>query len=99
MLTTINQDFNSHFQEWFSTLVEDQSKEARVDENFTPLVESRMATNRTSTTSAEVRRRAWPSCTASRSNGVVRRVSMGMKSNLLILDEPTDGFSKSSSGR
>ncbi|HYB03810.1 MAG TPA: SbcC/MukB-like Walker B domain-containing protein, partial [Nitrososphaerales archaeon] len=27
-------------------------------------------------------------------NAVVRRVSTGMKSNLLILDEPTDGFSK-----
>ena len=27
-------------------------------------------------------------------NAIVQKVSTGMKSNLLILDEPTDGFSK-----
>ena len=27
-------------------------------------------------------------------NNIVQKVSIGMKSNLLILDEPTDGFSK-----
>ncbi len=27
-------------------------------------------------------------------NSIVQKVSTGMKSNLLILDEPTDGFSK-----
>jgi exonuclease SbcC len=92
VLMSINQDFNSHFQEWFSTLVEDQSKEARVDENFTPLVEQDgyeqdvdYLSGGERTSLALAYRLAL--------NGIVRRVSRGMKSNLLILDEPTDGFS------
>jgi exonuclease SbcC len=92
VLTSINQDFNSHFQEWFSTLVEDQSKEARVDENFTPLVEQDgyeqdvdYLSGGERTSLALAYRLAL--------NSIVRRVSRGMKSNLLILDEPTDGFS------
>jgi exonuclease SbcC len=92
VLASINQDFNSHFQEWFSTLVEDQSKEARVDENFTPLVEQdgyeqdvEYLSGGERTSLALAYRLAL--------NGIVRRVSKGMKSNLLILDEPTDGFS------
>jgi exonuclease SbcC len=92
VLTSINQDFNTHFQEWFATLVEDQSKEARVDENFTPMVEQdgyeqdvEYLSGGERTSLALAYRLAL--------NGIVRRVSRGMKSNLLILDEPTDGFS------
>jgi exonuclease SbcC len=98
VLTTINLDFNSHFQEWFSTLVEDQSKEARIDEDFTPLVEQDgyeqevyYLSGGEKTSLALAYRLAL--------NGVVRKVSMGMKSNLLILDEPTDGFSKEQLGK
>jgi DNA repair protein SbcC/Rad50 len=92
VLTEINQDFNSHFQEWFSTLVDDPGKEARVDENFTPVVEQdgyeqdvEYLSGGERTSLALAYRLAL--------NGIVRRVSEGMKSNLLILDEPTDGFS------
>jgi exonuclease SbcC len=94
----MNQDFNAHFQEWFSTLVEDQSKEARVDENFTPLVEQDgyeqdvdYLSGGEKTSVALAYRLAL--------NGIVRMVSPGMKSNLLILDEPTDGFSKEQLGK
>ncbi|MGA2199828.1 MAG: SMC family ATPase [Nitrososphaerales archaeon] len=97
-LTSMNQDFNAHFQEWFSTLVEDQSKEARVDENFTPLVEQDgyeqdvdYLSGGEKTSVALAYRLAL--------NGIVRMVSPGMKSNLLILDEPTDGFSKEQLGK
>jgi exonuclease SbcC len=92
VLTNINEDFNSHFQEWFSTLVEDQSKEARIDEDFTPVVEQdgyeqdvEYLSGGERTSLALAYRLAL--------NGIVQRVSTGMKSNLLILDEPTDGFS------
>jgi DNA repair protein SbcC/Rad50 len=98
VLTSINQDFNSHFQQWFSTLVEDQSKEARVDENFTPVVEQDgyeqdvdYLSGGEKTSLALAYRLAL--------NGIVQKVSMGMKSNLLILDEPTDGFSNEQLGK
>jgi DNA repair protein SbcC/Rad50 len=98
VLTSINQDFNSRFQEWFSTLVEDQSKEARVDENFTPLVEQDgyeqevgYLSGGEKTSLALAYRLAL--------NSVVQKVSTGMRSNLLILDEPTDGFSNEQLGK
>ena len=97
-LTSINQDFNDHFREWFSTLVEDQSKEARVDENFTPVVEQDgyeqdvdYLSGGERTSLALAYRLAL--------NGIVRAVSPGMRSNLLILDEPTDGFSNEQLGK
>ena len=97
-LTSINQDFNDHFREWFSTLVEDQSKEARVDENFTPVVEQDgyeqdvdYLSGGERTSLALAYRLAL--------NGIVRAVSPGMRSNLLILDEPTAGFSNEQLGK
>ena len=88
-LTSINQDFNDHFRGWFSTLVEDQSKEARVDENFTPVVEQdgyeqdvEYLSGGERTSLALAYRLAL--------NGIVRAVSPGMRSNLLILVEPSE---------
>lgn len=92
-LLSINQDFNINFQKWFSMLVEDPSKEARVDEEFTPIVQQDgyeqdiyYLSGGEKTSVALAYRLAL--------NTIVQRVSTGMKSNLLILDEPTDGFSK-----
>jgi exonuclease SbcC len=93
VLININQDFNSNFQNWFSALVEDSNKEARVDENFTPVVEQdsyeqdiRYLSGGEKTSLALAYRLAL--------NNAVQKVSTGMKSNLMVFDEPTDGFSK-----
>lgn len=98
VLANINQDFNQHFQGWFSTLVEDQSKEARVDDQFVPYVEqdgyeqdADYLSGGERTSLALAYRLAL--------NEVVQRVSVGMRSNLLILDEPTDGFSREQLGK
>ena len=34
VMVSINQEFNEHFRKWFGLLVEDSSKEARVDEDL-----------------------------------------------------------------
>ena len=93
VLVTINQEFNQLFQHWFSLLVEDPTKDARIDEDFTPIVEQDgyeqdiyYLSGGERTSVALAYRLAL--------NMLVRKVSTGMKSNLLILDEPTDGFSK-----
>ncbi|MFH1328426.1 MAG: SMC family ATPase [Candidatus Bathyarchaeota archaeon] len=93
VLITINQEFNQLFQHWFSLLVEDPTKDARIDEEFTPIVEQDgyeqdiyYLSGGERTSVALAYRLAL--------NILVRKVSTGMKSNLLILDEPTDGFSK-----
>lgn len=93
VLATINDEFNEKFREWFSILVEDNTKDARIDEDFTPIVEQDgyemeilFLSGGEKTSIALSYRLAL--------NNLVQKVSTGMKSNLLILDEPTDGFSK-----
>lgn len=93
VMVNINQEFNAHFQRWFGMLVEDPGKQAKVDEEFTPVVQQDGVDQEVSylsggekTSIALAYRLAL--------NAIVQKVSIGMKSNLLILDEPTDGFSK-----
>ena len=93
ILANANQEFNTHFQRWFSLLVEDVGKTARADETFTPIVEQdgyeqdiHYLSGGEKTSVALAYRLAL--------NAIVQRASTSMKSNLLILDEPTDGFSK-----
>jgi exonuclease SbcC len=97
VMATINQEFDSMFQKWFSMLVGDPEKEVRVDEEFTPLVtqggyeqDVRYLSGGERTSVALAYRLAL--------NSMAQRVSAGMKSNLLILDEPTEGFSREQLG-
>jgi exonuclease SbcC len=93
VLITIHEEFNELFQHWFSLLVEDPTKDARIDEDFTPIIEQdgyeqdvQYLSGGEKTSVALAYRLAL--------NMLVRKVSTSMKSSLLILDEPTDGFSK-----
>lgn len=93
VLANINEEFNEKFRSWFSFLVEDNTKDARIDEDFTPIVEQdgyeqdiQYLSGGEKTSVALSYRLVL--------NSLVQKVSTGMKSNLLILDEPTDGFSK-----
>ena len=97
VLATINQEFDSLFKRWFGMLVNDPDKEVGVDEDFTPSVtqggyeqDVRYLSGGERTSVALAYRLAL--------NVLAQRVSIGMKSNLLILDEPTDGFSKEQLG-
>jgi exonuclease SbcC len=92
-MMNINQEFNQHFQKWWGMLGEDPSKESRIDEDITPLVEQNgygqdynYLSGGEKTSLALAYRLSL--------NTIVQKVSAGIKSNLLILDEPTDGFSK-----
>lgn len=87
------EEFNDDFQKWFSMLIEDTSKSSKIDEEFTPIVEQdgfeqdvNYLSGGEKTSVALAYRLAL--------NNIVQKVSTGMKSNLLILDEPTDGFSR-----
>ncbi len=97
VMASVNQEFDSSFKRWFSMLIGDPQKEVRVDDNFTPIVaqdgyeqESEYLSGGERTSVALAYRLAL--------NTLVQRVSTGMKSNILILDEPTDGFSKEQLG-
>jgi len=93
VMITINQKFNDQFQIWFQKLIEDPEMQVRVDEEFTPIIEQNgyeqdyfSLSGGEKTSVALAYRLAL--------NTTVQEISTGMRSNLLILDEPTDGFSK-----
>ena len=93
VLANINSEFNSLFQKWLSHLLEGGDITVRVDENFTPIIEQNgyeMEVDSLSggekTSVALAYRLAL--------NVMVKKVCEAMQSNLLILDEPTDGFSR-----
>ncbi|MDA4124452.1 MAG: SMC family ATPase [Thaumarchaeota archaeon] len=97
VLGSINQEFDLLLQKWFAMLVDDPEKEVRVDEDFTPIVSQggyeqnvRYLSGGERTSVALAYRLAL--------NTLTQRVSAGMKSNLLMLDEPTDGFSQEQLG-
>ena len=93
VMQNIHLEFNENFQKWFSLMMDDPSKTGRIDEEFAPIIEQdgfgqdiNYLSGGEKTSVALAYRLAL--------NNIVQKVSTGMKSNLLILDEPTDGFSK-----
>lgn len=86
-------EFNDDFQKWFNILIDDESKTVKLNEEFTPLVEQdNIEQNINYLSGGEKTSVALAYRLAL--NNVVKNFSTGLKSNLLILDEPTDGFSK-----
>ncbi|KAF6247187.1 hypothetical protein C6990_05805 [Nitrosopumilus sp. b3] len=98
VLLSILQNFNETYTRWYSILIEDPTKESRIDENFTPIVnqdgydqEIGFLSGGEKTSIALAYRLTL--------NSLMRKETESMKSNLLILDEPTDGFSKNQLGK
>jgi exonuclease SbcC len=93
VLLSIQQNFNEIYRNWYSILIDDPTKESRIDENFTPIVDQdgydqniNYLSGGEKTSIALAYRLTL--------NSLIRKETESMKSNLLILDEPTDGFSK-----
>lgn len=85
--------FNQLFQEWFALLIEDETLNARIDESFSPVIEQNgyevgfLNLSGGEKTSASL---AYRLALNRVINDVIHRIKT---KNLLILDEPTDGFS------
>ena len=97
-MLSILQSFNETYHRWYSILVEDPTKESRIDEDFTPIViqdgydqEIGYLSGGEKTSIALAYRLTL--------NSLMRKETESLKSNLLILDEPTDGFSKNQLGK
>jgi exonuclease SbcC len=93
VMAAINERFNKQFQRWFSILIEEPELQVRVDEDFSPIIEREgyeqqyVALSGGERTSIALAYRL-------ALNTIVQEVATGNSSNLLILDEPTDGFSR-----
>jgi DNA repair protein SbcC/Rad50 len=94
VMLDIQRRFNETYQNWYSMLIEDPSKESRIDEDFTPVLfqdgysqDLKNLSGGEKTSIALAYRLTL--------NSMIRQETDSLKSNLLILDEPTDGFSSS----
>ena len=97
ILTAANREFDEEFSRWFSFMVEDPTKSVRVDEDFTPMVTQDAYEQEVSNLSGGERTALALAYRLALNKTVQRRA--GVDSGLLILDEPTDGFSKDQIGR
>jgi exonuclease SbcC len=91
VLASINFEFNRLFQKWFNMLIEYSDITVSVDETFTPVIEqSGYEIDVDSLSGGEKTSVALAYRLAL--NTMVKKTT-NAKSNLIILDEPTDGFS------
>lgn len=97
VMTSINREFGASFQRWFGALVEDAGKEARVDEEFSPIVDLEGYEQDVEFLSGGERTSVALAYRLSLSQMVQKYAETGPSS--LILDEPTDGFSKEQLGK
>jgi DNA repair protein SbcC/Rad50 len=93
VFSQVHQEFNSLFGEWFNTLIEDEDVNVRLDEEFSPFVVQNGYEIDVSDLSGGEK-----TCIALAYrlalNKVINKLMSEVKTkDLLILDEPTDGFS------
>ena len=89
----VHEDFSSLFSKWFSMLIENNSMEVKLDNEFTPVIEQNgyetdydFLSGGEKTGAALAYRLAL--------NQVINNIMSSIKTrSILILDEPTDGFS------
>jgi exonuclease SbcC len=97
VMNSINREFGFSFQRWFSVLVDDGGKEAKVDEDFTPIVDQEGYEQDVEFLSGGERTSIALAYRLALSQMVQKVAEAGPSS--LILDEPTDGFSKEQLGK
>lgn len=85
-------DFNEAYREWYARLVDDYAKESSIDEEFAPHVRQDGWDQEISYMSGGERTGVALAYRLAL-NSVLRKKANVLKSSLLILDEPTDGFS------
>ena len=86
-------EFNSYFQKWFNILMEDEDMSVRLAEDFSVIVEQ----NGYDTTFDYLSGGEKTSCALAYRlalNKVINEINSSIRTkNIIILDEPTDGFS------
>jgi exonuclease SbcC len=93
IMQKVHEEFEAYFQKWVSVLLEDESINAKLDEDFTPNVEQNgFLMNIGDLSGGE--KTSFALAYRLALNKVINDVLSVIKTkDLLILDEPTDGFS------
>ncbi|MFH1212046.1 MAG: SMC family ATPase [Candidatus Woesearchaeota archaeon] len=93
VMAKILQEFSELFSEWFAMLMEDGSVTARLDENFTPLIEQDGYETAVENLSGGEKTSLALAYRLALNRVINDLISTIKTKDLLILDEPTDGFS------
>jgi len=93
VMLKVHSDFNDFFQKWFSMLVEDEILIVKLDETFTPVIEQQGHDIDYKYLSGGERTAAALSYRLALNQTINNIVTEIKTKDLIILDEPTDGFS------
>ena len=93
VMVNIHSQFNDLFRQWFDVLLEDETINVRVDEEFTPIIEQNGYETYIESLSGGERTSVALSYRLAL-NKVINDIVAGIKTkDIIMLDEPTDGFS------
>ncbi len=93
VLNSILKEFNEYFKEWFGMLIEDENLSVRLDDSFTPIIEQNGYENLVQNLSGGEKTSVALAYRLALNKVINDFVSTIRTKGLLILDEPTDGFS------
>ncbi|MFH1316439.1 MAG: AAA family ATPase [Candidatus Woesearchaeota archaeon] len=93
VMVSLHQEFNSLFQTWFNTLIEDEIINVRLDDQFTPIIEQNGYETEINNLSGGEKTSLALSYRLSLNKIINSMISTIKTKDLIILDEPTDGFS------
>jgi DNA repair protein SbcC/Rad50 len=93
VMTTLQREFDNVFQNWFSTLMPEESMKAKIDETFSPVItQNNYQASYEDLSGGE--KTALALAYRLSLNTVINRMIETIKTDgLLVLDEPTEGFS------
>ncbi len=98
VLASILAAFDETYRRWYSILIDEPTKTSQINEDFEPVMMQDEYDQRVEYLSGGEKTSVALAYRLTL-NSLMRRETESMKSNLLILDEPTDGFSKSQLGK
>jgi DNA repair protein SbcC/Rad50 len=93
VLNSILKEFNEYFQEWFRMLIEDENLSVRLNDSFTPIIEQNGYETYIQNLSGGEKTSVALAYRLALNKVINDFVSHIKTKGLLILDEPTDGFS------
>jgi len=93
VLARVQSEFNGLFKQWFGVLVEDELMTARLDESFTPIIEQNGFETEVDNLSGGERTACALAYRLALNKVINDLISTIRTKDLIILDEPTDGFS------
>ncbi len=94
VLLSTQQEFDGAYRKWYGMLIDDATKESRIDENFVPIIEQDGWQQEAAYLSGGEKTSVSLAYRLALSSTMGSDAGNGGPSELLILDEPTDGFSK-----